>query len=58
MGKATADYETLHNGGEMLNTNYSDGAAKARAVAAGKAGQIARHGLTPRAHLRGQLASS
>jgi hypothetical protein len=27
-------------------------------VAAGKAGQIARHGLTPRALLRGQLASS
>jgi hypothetical protein len=58
MGKATAGCEALHNGGEALNANYSGGSAKARAVAAGKAGQIARHGLTPRALLRGQLASS
>ena len=58
MGKATAGCEALHNGGQALNANYSGGSAKARAVVAGKAGQIARHGLTPRALLRGQLASS
>ena len=58
MGKATAGCQALHNGGEALNANYSGGATKARAVVAGKAGQIARHGLTPRALLRGQLASS
>jgi hypothetical protein len=57
MGKATAGCEALHNGGEALNANYSSGSAKARAVA-GEAGQIARHGPTPRALLRGQLASS
>jgi hypothetical protein len=58
MGKATAGCEALHNGGQALNANYSGGSAKACAVVAGKAGQIARHGRTRRALLRGQLASS
>jgi hypothetical protein len=58
MGKATAHYEALQNGGEALNANYRGRTTKARAVAAGKAGQIARHGRTRRALLRGQLASS
>jgi len=57
MEKATAHYEALHNGGEALNANYRGRTTKACAVAAGKAGQIARHGPTTRALLRGQLTS-
>jgi hypothetical protein len=57
MGKATAGGEALQNGGKARTANYRGGAAKARAVLAGKAGQIARHCPTPRALLRGQPAS-